>query len=117
MTDLQACIGRVQLKKLPSFLNKRERIFNRYKNAGLNLIDDDAFEPVRYRAVVRTDHAEQDIKQLNDAGIKSIIPIEDWELLEQLPNSMYLSKHTISLPLYPTLSDSDVDNILRVLAS
>ena len=35
MTDLQAAIGRVQLKKLPYFLKRREEIFQYYKKSGL----------------------------------------------------------------------------------
>ena len=41
MTDLQAAIGREQLKKLPSFLKRREEIFNLYKKNGLILLDTD----------------------------------------------------------------------------
>ena len=56
ITDLQAAIGREQLKKLPDFLKKRDEIFNVYKNAGLDMldVDDKAIQPVRYRAIIKT---------------------------------------------------------------
>ena len=59
MTDLQAAIGRVQLKKLPYFLKRREEIFQYYKKSGLDLLDIDdelrgILEPVRYRAILKT---------------------------------------------------------------
>lgn len=122
MTDLQAAIGRVQLKKLPSFLARREEIFQKYKKAGLDLLDvrfnDTHIVPVRYRAVLRTDKPEKIINLLAEAGVKAIVPTEDWELLGEqsaLPNALQLSKETVSLPIYPTLSDENIDIILSAI--
>tara|TARA_B100000029_G_scaffold297820_1_gene290998 strand:- start:5923 stop:6930 length:1008 start_codon:yes stop_codon:yes gene_type:complete len=120
MTDLQAAIGREQLKKLPNFLKRRDEIFNIYKKAGLNLLDveDKSIKPVRYRAIIKTHNPNQIIKSLNDADIKSIIPTEDWEILgpaTNFPNSLKLSRETVSIPLYPSLLDSEIDQILSVL--
>ena len=120
MTDLQASIGRVQLKKLCSFLKRREEIFHRYKREGLNLLDVNPHEnnlsPVRYRAVMKTEKPKEIIKSLESVGVKAIIPTEDWELLSpDLPNAIKLSKETVSLPIYPSLSDSDLDIILSGL--
>ena len=104
MTDLQAAIGRVQLKKLPSFINKREHIFKMYKNAGLNLLDvteNECLQPVRFRAVLQTENPQLLIQKLAINGVKSIVPIEEEELLFSTPNAVELSKKTISLPIYP----------------
>ena len=67
MTDLQAAIGREQLKKIPNFLKRREEIFQQYKNNGLNLLDvkpedHDRLKPVRYRAIVKTNNPEKIFK-------------------------------------------------------
>jgi len=123
MSDIQAAIGRVQLKKLPLWIEKRERIFNIYKNAGLELLDVDVSErsyvkPVRYRAVVQTRNAEKCIKFLYDKGFKSIIPIERWELLSNDPayaNAINLTGRTISLPIYPELKESHAAEIAFLL--
>ena len=120
MTDLQAAIGREQLKKLPSFLKKRNEIFNIYKRAGLDMLDiiDDDIDPVRYRAIIKTSNPLEIIKSLDSAGIKSIIPTEDWEILgpkSQFPNSFKLSKETVSIPLYPSLTNEEIDLILSIL--
>ena len=122
MTDLQAAIGREQLKKLPSFLTRREEIFQKYKKAGLDLLDiksdDTNLVPVRYRAVMRTDNPQKIIKTLGNVGIKAIIPTEDWELLGEqsiLPNALQLSRKTVSLPIYPTLTDENIDLILATI--
>lgn len=123
MSDIQAAIGRVQLKKLPSWIEKRERIFNIYKHAGLELLDVDVSErlyvkPVRYRAVVQTRNAEKCIKLLHDKGFKSIIPIERWELLSNdatYANAINLTERTISLPIYPELKESQAAEIAFLL--
>lgn len=119
MTDLQAAIGREQLKKLPEFLSRRSTIFNMYKQAGLELLDvdysNDKLYPVRYRAIVKTKNSKQMIESLASAGIQAIIPTEDWELLGDpslFPNAYRLTKETVSLPIYPSLSDQDVDTII-----
>lgn len=120
MTDLQAAIGREQLKKLPWFLARREEIFSIYKDAGLKLLDslDTNFIPVRYRAVLLTPSPRKNIDSLNNAGVKAIVPVEDWELLrepEKFPSAHRLTKETVSLPLYPSLDNVDVKKIISAV--
>tara|TARA_B110000014_G_C20123578_1_gene596796 strand:- start:2729 stop:3745 length:1017 start_codon:yes stop_codon:yes gene_type:complete len=123
MTDLQAAIGRAQLKKLPSFLKRREEIFQYYKKSGLNLLDIDEkhskiLEPVRYRAIMKTDSPSEIINSLDSIGVKAIVPTEDWELLDdwkKIPNSLNLSHQTVSLPIYPSLTNQQLDTILSVV--
>lgn len=117
MTDLQAAVGRVQLKKLPELLERRAALFRIYQDAGLNLLDvepDAGLEPIRYRAVVRTDAAEDVIDILEKNEIRAIVPIEDWELLGEgraFPHALHLSKTTVSLPLFPALKDEQAEKI------
>lgn len=122
MTDLQAAIGREQLKKLPSFLSKREKIFKKYQNEGLELLDIPQnkinLKPIRYRAILKTSDQKNIINSLEKVGIKAIIPTEDWEIIgnkDLLKNSMSLTKETVSLPIYPSLSDVDLNLILSIL--
>lgn len=122
MTDLQAAVGREQLKKLPRFLKKREDIFQRYKESGLDLLDvskNDSqakISPVRYRAIVKTKNSKKMIDYLTTGGIESKIPTEDWELLGDprlFPNALELTKNTVSLPIYPSLSNDEVSKIIQ----
>ncbi len=120
MTDLQAAIGREQLKKLPSFIKRREEIFNIYKNSGLDLLDsnDKSLQSVRYRAIIKTSNPKEIINLLELEGVKAIIPTEDWEILGNsslFPNSLKLSRETVSIPLYPSLTNDEIDLILSVL--
>lgn len=121
MTDIQAAIARQQLKKLPDFIYRRAEIFKKYQNAGLPLIDNTSqyIKPVRFRAVVLSDLEKITSCQeyLLEKGIKSIVPIKEDELLtasEFVPNAADLSKKTLSIPIYPSLSDTDVDRIIEV---
>ena len=116
MTDLQAAIGRVQLKKLPSFINQREKWFKIYKDIGLNLMDTKfkSHKPVRYRIVHKCDNPRNIINALAKEGIKAIIPIEAWELLDQ--PKKYLSAYsltcsTVSLPAHLNLEEKDIIRI------
>ena len=64
---------------------------------------------------MKTNEPNKIIKSLESVGVKAIVPTEDWELLgkkELLPNSLALSRKTVSLPIYPTLTDQDIDIIL-----
>ena len=118
MTDLQASIGRVQLKQLPIFLERRQEIFAMYKESGLDLIASENNPSVHYRAVIRINNPTEVKDKLLKQSIKTIIPIEDWELLDdgsKYRNSYNLTQTTLSLPIYPSLTNEDVLNIVNEL--
>jgi perosamine synthetase len=119
MTDLQAAVGRVQLKRLPEFIGRREKWFAMYRKDGLDLLDDESpgVQPVRYRIVMRCTHPDRVISAFAAAGIQSIIPIEESELLDdsaRYPAALALSNTTASLPAYPGLREEDVARIACV---
>lgn len=121
MTDIHAAIGREQLKKLKKFIKKRAKIFNIYSKAGLNLLGkelNNKLSPVRYRAIIRTKNPKKIIKHLYQQKIKSIIPIEKWELLSKknkFKNSLIMTKSTVSLPIYPLLSEANAKKIAKII--
>jgi len=121
MTEIQGAIGREQLKKLPQFLEKREKIFIRYKEeTGLNFLDSEKpnIKPIRYRAIAITKNPEKMISNLKKHNIKAVIPIEDWELLgnkTSFPNASKLCDETVSLPIYPSLKDKELELIISTI--
>jgi len=118
MTDVQASIGRVQLKQLPSFLERRQEIFTMYRESGLNLLKSKNNTPVYYRAVIKVNNPVEIKDKLLKQGIKTIIPIEDWELLDnssEYKNAYNLTQTTLSLPIYPSLTSKEVNNIITQL--
>jgi perosamine synthetase len=115
MTDLQAAVGRVQLRRLPEFIGFREKWFAMYRDEGLDLVDESLrVQPVRYRIVMRCTRPDRAISAFAAAGIQSIIPIEEGELLDdsaRYPAALALSNTTVSLPAYPGLREEDVARI------
>lgn len=119
MTDIQAAIAREQLKKLPEFIFRRANIFKKYQESGIPLIDGASqdVKPARFRAVIFTDCEKITSCQnaLLENGIKSIVPVTEHELLTThtlVPNAANLSKKTLSIPIYPSLSDNDINTII-----
>ena len=111
MTDLQAAIGRAQLSSLNSFIRRRGEIDAQYREGGLPLWPrklQRGLETSYYRAIMRTGGAGHMIRTLRDAGITAIVPIADWELLDegQFVRARALAQSTVSLPIYPSLCES-----------
>lgn len=128
MSDLQAAIGKVQLKKLPLFLEKRKKIANEYykilpKNKVWPPYDIENKEPNFYRFLIRSNKPRIIKDSLEKEGIKTIIPIETYELLHRylnenpahFPVSENISKTTLSLPIYPSLNSSNITRIKFIL--
>ncbi len=123
MTDLQAAVAREQLLKLPNFIERRSVIFDRYKQSGIDLLDIDLQinkhrYPIRYRAVMKTKYPQKIIESLAKVRVKAIVPIEDWELLGEpalVPRALQLTKETVSLPIYPSLSDENIKKIISAV--
>lgn len=119
MTDLQAAVGRVQLYRLPEFIEQREKWFSIYQEAGLDLLDDSTLgvQPVRYRMVMRCTSPARVIAALASADIRAIVPVEERELLDDpthYPVALALANTTVSLPAYPGLREEDVVRIARI---
>jgi len=125
MNDLQAGIGREQLRKLPDFLKRREEIFQKYKISGLDLLDistadNKTIQPVRFRAVLKTKKQFETIKLLKEHDIASRVLNDEWLISQnpkQFPNSFSMVQNSVSLPIYPSLSDEDVEKIISVLVN
>lgn len=125
MNDLQAGIGREQLRKLPDFLKRREEIFQKYKISGLDLLDistadNKTIQPVRFRAVLKTKKQFETIKLLKEHDITSRVLNDEWLISQnpkQFPNSFSMVQNSVSLPIYPSLSDEDVEKIISVLVN
>lgn len=129
MSDIQAAMGRVQLKRLPSFLEKRKTIANKYYNVlSLEKVfpprDIIGGDPNFFRFLIQTSKPSKIIKYLEKKGIKTIVPIENYELLHnylKLNKNFFLvseiiSRTTLSLPIYPALSDQEVRYITKALS-
>jgi len=121
MTDLQAAVGRAQLAQLGTFIDRRKEIQRQYSAAGIPLWPRPkaAHEPNHYRAIVEHSDPPAAIEQLERDGVRAIVPIHDWELIddaEKFPRAAALCRRTISLPTYPLLTSAEVATIIRAVA-
>lgn len=117
MTDLQAAVGRKQLERLPVFLGRRKELAERYINSGINL-----WHPCEgsnwYRGMIESRNPKRLAEYLLNNNIKSILPIENMEIMadrETVPNAYILSEKLLSIPLYPSLDNKTQDIVISAL--
>ena len=123
MGDIQATIGLSQLEKLGGFLKRREELARRYceafKDASFETPDFKASNSVFFRYMVRTNKNVNDILKAGlERGVEFgrgvyppihyLIQGGSFPVADQAINSM------ISIPLYPSLSDSEVNKIITI---
>ena len=129
MSDVEAAIGSVQLKKLDDFIKRRRIIAELYRNG----LSDDVIHPVETdskkhvysRYVVRTPHAPSKIiDELREHNIicerMHMPPLQKRILLKKYNENTKFEKtdeimnSAISLPIYPSLSNEEVERVIDV---
>lgn len=125
MTDLQAALGLSQLNKLPQFIERRKQIAYIYSNTFSNCdVELPTSQPqkksVYFRYVVRT--SERDWVQ-EEAKKKMVIcekpvyqPLHDGLCLEGFKNCKIAKQQALSIPIYPGLSESEIEHVTRTLS-
>lgn len=120
ITDIQAAIGRVQLEKLPRFLERRQLIFKRYnKHAPLLQSGNKSCRGVPYRAIFETSNPQSVIQFFGQRKITCINPMNRWELASDggpTPNADQLSQSLVSLPIYPALNEEAMCQVTKTLS-
>ena len=131
MTDMAGALGRVQLKRLPAFVQRRQQLAQRYLEAlqDLPLILPAAAPAGDTHAwhlfVIR--HARRDALRdhLTQHGVTTVIhyPIPPHRQAcyaayagQQFPLAEQLAAEVLSLPMSPVMSDEEVDRVVDVLA-
>jgi perosamine synthetase len=131
LSDISAAIANKQFNKLNSFIKRRKKIATMYRSTldkkGVSYWPEKEDTDVNhYRFIIRfTDMKLRDKvqEQLKKKMIQTIIPIPNYELLHNLlkinkssfPVAEDLTQITLSLPVYPSLSDSEVMRITTEL--
>lgn len=115
MTDIEAAIGREQLKKVESLNLKRNKIVQMYnrafhlQNSGNHL----------YRILV--DNRNEFLVNMKSAGIQCGIHYLPLHLMKgylkyaksKLPVTEFVGARCVSLPLYPDLSENEIKHIIN----
>ncbi|MDO8442842.1 MAG: UDP-4-amino-4,6-dideoxy-N-acetyl-beta-L-altrosamine transaminase [bacterium] len=133
LTDIQAALGISQLKKLPMFLEKREKLAERYskelvgiKNLILPVYPDDKrsslhLYPIRLAGALQPLRGEV-FKKLQEAGIGvqvHYIPVYWHPYYQKLgykrgicPKAEEWYESEISIPIYPSLKKEDQEKVI-----
>ncbi|MBI4982873.1 MAG: DegT/DnrJ/EryC1/StrS family aminotransferase [Candidatus Omnitrophica bacterium] len=124
MNDLSAAIGLEQLKKIPDFISRRQRIARMYNkslvDSGLVLpLGGNIKEHVYFRYAIRLrKSANILIAKLQEAGIEAkkpvFRPLHQYLRLKSadFPSTNEVFKSTVSLPIYPELSSKNAKYII-----
>lgn len=138
MTDINAAIGRVQLKRYESMLKHRKAICNKYneilgkENICIlpKFIDEDGTESSYHLYLLRLKGVKEEnrnelIKLMAEKGIATNVhykPLPMFTLyknlgykIEDYPNAFAQYENEISLPVYSTLSLEDAEYIAKTL--
>lgn len=122
MTDLQAALGLAQLEQLPGFLRRRQAIASRYQEhlqpLSLRLpLAPPGRTPVHYRYVVEGPlPAEHYLSRLRALGVEArrpvFRPLHRYLGLTGFPRAEAAWENAVSLPLYPSLRDEEIDRVV-----
>lgn len=131
LDEIQAALLRVKLKALPTWNERRRTLAERYRAAlagtPLTLLSTlDSAEPCFHLFVVRTPERDRLRDYLSASGVETLIhyPIPAhlqpaYRGLGQgegsCPESERAAKEVLSLPLYPELTESQVDEVARAV--
>lgn len=130
MTDVQAAMGREQLKRLPGILERRREIAARYTALlrGVTTPCQPAWARSNwqsYAVTLTTGHDQRRVMQaMLDDGISTRRGVmcahreaagADLPVRHSLAASEYAQDHAIILPLYPQMSEADQDRVIASL--
>ena len=121
MSDLNAALGLSQFKQLDSMIKKRRSIAKRFYEA-LGEKNIDVSSSVYSRFILFSDKSSGVVlKEFNDAGIEAKKPVYRplFHYLgcssEEFPNAQWVHDHIISVPLYPAMSEEEIECIEQYL--
>ena len=122
MTDVQAAIGRVQLKRLPEFVARRRQIAAAYSHAfrALRLGLPEPKGHVFFRYVISTPDRDALERHLNDRGVDAKRPVyrpSHHYLGGTFPGAERAHREGLSLPIFPTMLDDDVTHVIESVLS
>jgi perosamine synthetase len=125
MTDIHAALGLNQLSHLEEFLDRRRMIadsyFKEFKDCDFSLpVRKEGREHIYYRFVVQTEddasvYLERSQKNNVMCQRPVYIPLHVCLSLPGFPNTMEAWKKSISIPLYPSLTEEEIEKNIAVV--
>lgn len=127
LTDFQAAMALVQWGRLDSFLARRSAIATRYETA-IDRIRAGVIHPAMYlddtwhfRYVLELDDVDGFISLLAADGVTARRPVapaalhEQYDVRGDFHHTVRAMDRYVSLPIYPSLSDADVERVVRAV--
>lgn len=118
MTDFQAALGRVQLKRLPEFIERRQTVAQRYTSAfaelPIHLPNPNGH--VFFRYVIATEQREALERHLSALGIEAKRPIyrpAHHYLGGSYPHSERAHHENLSIPIYPAMTSQECEFVIQ----
>ena len=125
MSDIEAAFGLSQLGKLPSFIKRRKGIAQKYSSVfrDYDFLIPSVYknrEHIFYRYVVRVHRkAEEFIEDIQNKDIECrrpvYKPLHHYLSCGDFPVADKVYENAVSIPIYPSLSDEDVDYIIETV--
>jgi perosamine synthetase len=134
MTDIQAAVGREQLKRLPEVVSRRREIAEIYRRKmteirGLGVPAEPAYARSNWQSFCVRLPAGADqravMQSMLDAGVSSRrgimcshreVPYSGQALRQSLSHSEAAQDQCVILPLYPAMTDADIASVITALA-
>lgn len=128
MNELEAALGRVQVRRLPEMLARRAELALRYEKAlaplaanGRISLPTSRPDRVWYRYVIEPGEPLADVQErLLGHGIATASPVWNWHdgtLAERCPIAERAFARVLSLPLYPSLTDEEQESVVAALTA
>ena len=122
LTEMQAAIGRMQLKRLPGFIARRREIAARYTEAfrAFPLVLPSGADHVYFRYVVRTPDRDALETHLNAKGVEAKRPVykpAHRYFSASCPGSERAHAEAESVPIHPMMTEGDVQYVVVSVSS
>lgn len=127
MTDIHAAIGRVQLGKLPDWTRRRQEIASRYNDelqgVSVPFVAEGAVHVYHQYTISVSEDRDGFVKALSDehgvgSGVYYPVPthaLPSFGRELDLPMTTTAATTVLSLPVYPTLADEEVDVVIAAV--
>lgn len=122
LTDFQAALGRNQLKRLDSFIKRRQEIAKIYDDTfkEINRIPPKDNNSIYFRYVIEVSNIDRHIARMKKLGVDCKKPV--FRPLHQyfgdngeFPNTQRAMSKAISIPIYPLLNDEEIEYICKAI--
>ncbi len=129
MLDVEAQVGLAQLRKYPEIVRKRQENA-RYYHENLPpilewelppLVDGATYSHYVVRVPDRVSVLETlqakgiQLGQLIEYSVPHMLPYQHYAKAQHFPNSLLCSRHTINLPIYPTVRKGDLERVVAAV--